>query len=870
MAEQSQGTEYTLQGTPQQSFFLRPFALESLLTSSHIGVMRFLQLEWHNHERARNAWDIERAEMKAKIAKQEGDCRSARKLNDLLDKQVRMLEKALKHERAKNRAIAAGEQWPSEDDVKQEWGGRIGIGNDAPNGTPSSSYSSSYNSLPRGRLPLNFLRSTNLSCKGQIPNERDTRNNDRDAHDSEREAQRDNSKLFLQKCVEELTYLLTPPAHPIPPHPSSSNMSDFQHTHDMPPSASDPYMQQPPAHHHPRRHHHPTASSNLPSLPNHHPPPVRSNNDYYVHPSQQQHSRMPVQSQNQQHPDAMSMGSMEEGSQYSQQLSARNQDEDVEQVTHSFDAYGRQVPSTETMDVLRPSMSDDTNGWNFDDSNTLLDTPPEVPPPQRSELDHFPSASSIPAKSSPRNEPGLHRRKGSSSSRRRGDASHEGRDSLSSHSSKGEIGDFKVRFALRGHLDVVRSIIFTGGGSPSEPEICTTGDDGTIKRWTIPSNYANQPNVTPNDLDIQSYFTHRGHDGMVTCLATCPATHSFSTGGRAVHDGWVFSGGQDSSIRVWERGRVDPKATLDGHTDAVWTICVLPGTSASIFGHEPRDGSPTSLSAHMASNTPSEDRVLVASGSADQTVKIWAVSAPPQLTSPSHASGSRRGVGGSRRHSVTSGSGFPSSPQPNTASGTPFYYSLIHSIEFPRGAAASPTCISPLGPSGEHFVVSYSDSSVLIFDTRTGEEMVGMASGETYDGTQATGVNSVVVTSSNASAGGDHSSGGQLGVMSHSLDSGKGVGSGMVGGEEEGIHGATGSASAGGVEGVVITGHEDRFVRFFDANSGKSSFSSHVTLFSKSLVKAQITNGCVNRSMYIFNARPSVSYRSIITLTRRA
>jgi striatin 1/3/4 len=31
--------------------------------------------------------------------------------------------------------------------------------------------------------------------------------------------------------------------------------------------------------------------------------------------------------------------------------------------------------------------------------------------------------------------------------------------------------------------------------------------------------------------------------------------------------------------------------------------------------------------------------------------------------------------------------------------------------------------------------------------------------------------------------------------------------------------GATGSRE--GVEGVVITGHEDRFVRFFDANSGK-------------------------------------------------
>ena len=66
--------------------------------------MRFLQLEWHSHERARNAWDIERAEMKAKIAKQEGEVRSAKKLNDQLNKHIRMLEHALTNERAKSKA----------------------------------------------------------------------------------------------------------------------------------------------------------------------------------------------------------------------------------------------------------------------------------------------------------------------------------------------------------------------------------------------------------------------------------------------------------------------------------------------------------------------------------------------------------------------------------------------------------------------------------------------------------------------------------------------------------------------------------------------------------------------------------------------
>jgi striatin 1/3/4 len=82
--------------------------------------MRFLQIEWHNHERARNAWDIERAEMKAKIAKQEGDCRSAKRLNEQLDKQVRMLEKVIRDERAKIRALQRGDASPQEEKKEDE------------------------------------------------------------------------------------------------------------------------------------------------------------------------------------------------------------------------------------------------------------------------------------------------------------------------------------------------------------------------------------------------------------------------------------------------------------------------------------------------------------------------------------------------------------------------------------------------------------------------------------------------------------------------------------------------------------------------------------------------------------------------------
>jgi hypothetical protein len=106
------GTEYTLQGRTAWGHEAHD-ARQCSKANNAAGVMRFLQLEWHNHERARNAWDIERAEMKAKIAKQEGEVRSAKKLNDQLNKHIRMLEHALTNERNKNKS--GGEAQASDD-----------------------------------------------------------------------------------------------------------------------------------------------------------------------------------------------------------------------------------------------------------------------------------------------------------------------------------------------------------------------------------------------------------------------------------------------------------------------------------------------------------------------------------------------------------------------------------------------------------------------------------------------------------------------------------------------------------------------------------------------------------------------------------
>jgi striatin 1/3/4 len=90
-----------------------------------------------------------------------------------------------------------------------------------------------------------------------------------------------------------------------------------------------------------------------------------------------------------------------------------------------------------------------------------------------------------------------------------------------------------------------------------------------------------------------------------------------------------------------------------------------------------------------------------------------------------------------------------------------------------------------------------------------------MASLETYDGTPGTSVNAVVATTIGLESN-------QPGGLSEE-DAATGGGGPTGGGR---------SMAGSGVEGVIISGHEDQFVRFFDANSGKlrelsASVTSH-------------------------------------------
>lgn len=604
------------------------------------------------------------------------------------------------------------------------------------------------------------------------------------------ESQRSELKNFLDQCQSEFTYLMITPANPIPPResPPLPIVDEMRENEAYGLPGSQQSMEHLAAARRQSENHivfrsGPQGSNHAQAMqaqPSTHLP--QRNNVEVQQPQPMSHQMRALEGQH-------GFSNISEWAGPS--APSRTVDEASQEQNHSVKPLTRMDSGG---DGAKPE-APDPDAWDFNDGS--------FPDPasrtqqtasNRPDTDVFPTADSLPK--SPNRGQLVHRRK-ASLGRRRSSEQEMSLNALAQQ--KAESGNFKLRFVLRGHLDTVRAIIFSGGGSPGEPEICSAGDDALIKRFHIPRSSQHMYGKAISDLDVQADFTHRGHNGAVLCLASWSPSPNFTTGGRAQGDGWIFSGGQDSTIRVWERGRVDPKATLDGHTDSVWTLCVLPATLGAVFGPSSPYGAP--------------DRILLASGAADGTVRIWAVSQPPQLTSPQPppASTGRRtgGSGRTRGNSMSSGSAFPSSPQPTTASNSPFDHTLVHTITR-ENTQASPTCITALSASGESFVVSYSDASIIVYDTRTGEELGSMASTETYDGTQDTSVNAVVATTVGLDQSQHQATHGGL-VMDD--DDSSASGAGPTGGGRQ--------MAGSGVEGTIISGHEDKVVRFFDANSGK-------------------------------------------------
>ncbi|XP_075700398.1 striatin-3 isoform X2 [Rhinoderma darwinii] len=120
------------------------------------------------------------------------------------------------------------------------------------------------------------------------------------------------------------------------------------------------------------------------------------------------------------------------------------------------------------------------------------------------------------------------------------------------------------KYTLRSHFDGVRALAF----HPVEPVLVTASEDHTLKLWNLQKTV---PAKKSASFDVEPIYTFRAHMGPVLSLVvSCNGEH-------------CYSGGIDSTIQWWKMlsPNVDPYDTYDpsvlagtlvGHTDAVWGL----------------------------------------------------------------------------------------------------------------------------------------------------------------------------------------------------------------------------------------------------------------------------------------------------------
>ncbi|KAG1175243.1 hypothetical protein G6F70_001730 [Rhizopus microsporus] len=235
---------------------------------------------------------------------------------------------------------------------------------------------------------------------------------------------------------------------------------------------------------------------------------------------------------------------------------------------------------------------------------------------------------------------------------------------------------WKTRVTIKGHLDSVRAVYF----HPKEMIAASGSDDGTVKIWNLKKVTGKDGNAGKKGSfeEADPSITFRGHTNIVTSLAISSLQNR------------VFSASLDSTIRVWKLpseewgpfSPVDPSlslATYVGHTDAIWDLKLSPHGD------------------------------LLASASADRTVKIWDTQSSGSLLKSTWTIDGILSSGETQRDKVA-----PTS------------------LDF---------CQHDIGK----LAISFANAKINVYDIEKGQVAVSLKkSDETYDNTRATQVNRIV------------------------------------------------------------------------------------------------------------------------------
>ncbi|KAL5529432.1 hypothetical protein ACEPAG_5417 [Sanghuangporus baumii] len=520
-------------------------------------ILHFLQSEWRRYERERNEWEIERAEMRARIALLEGERRSFENTRIDLLRRIKMLEFALRMERSKqlnqpaNQAplpskVAALQNQSNPGSTKDDSGshkeGSVGSSprsEDVP--LPSENrLSTGASSLPNGVITTNQNKSAtwggsnwsgppNNTALGKAPPGRDPKSRAR-------------SRDYLKQCLQEISYLTSPQAmNPLPNRPLLSNMPLT-----LP---NVPSLDQMAYNGRPRKVV-PEAGKDFPALNGMMGGPMAGQSGANAQGAiPEKDNRIGTKSninlqQSQQQPGSQTSGFQQQQLQQpstdqTQALQMPGQQADKESQDKTTDGMDGQIPTA----IFRPDR----------DFKERL---------ERARSERFaPGASAwdltgwdLAGKDDDEDE--------------KEDVEMDDEDATSA-SSEDEGKIWRPRRTLRNHLDSVRALAF----HPTEMCLATGGDDLTVKIWRMDVAGLTS-SATRGIVEVEPQLTLRGHTAPVTALAHSPQKRL------------LYSASLDSSIRVWALPPAahttyaphDPsriRGELIGHTDAVWGLALL-------------------------------------------------------------------------------------------------------------------------------------------------------------------------------------------------------------------------------------------------------------------------------------------------------
>ncbi|KAG0093041.1 hypothetical protein BGZ93_008042 [Podila epicladia] len=682
-------------------------------------VLQFLQSEWRRFERDRNEWDIEKAEMKARIAFLEGEKRGVDNTKLDLMKRVKMLEYALRQERSKyveGNTSAAPTKTTTPSQISQN----VGV-TDSESRSETAINNKALNRMSTfSALGQSMAQTSPTSATGMDPNGRAR------------------SREFLRICLQEISYLTSSVPQSITQAmpPSSNRLS--RHESDKRPIGPNGVRggvrTRPTTEYYPAQ---PRATSVVPPLPRSNSVPITTlqsmsgikpissspplvtevvtmsppldANEQNVKPSHTHIEKTEPQTPAPVAQKATKDKRMTEKMEQSLNTTQNGTEDHVEEDEILEDPGVSGFREEEAVTVFHAPMSEDLWHAQLQRAGQQLTQKPNGKKAHAEDEAQLSKDVQDKFNISPERLNKLVK-----------DWDKSQADGVAS--GQKSIRKKKVKDAAM--LDELASLTVSTTDTEGSNESTEKDPGNEGPRWQLKATLKRALTA-----EIEPVHTYRGHTKAVTSVAIS-ADHNK-----------CFSGSMDSTIRAWKMvpmnretySRHDPTLALSsfiGHTDSVWDLRLFP----------------LSISSSQ----------LLASISADGALKIWDTETKG---SPLRSSWGYNGL-------ETSALLEPAGP----------YTSGLTKLPTPTGLDFCPTDLKKM-------VVSYSNSVIKLFDIETGKEILAFKSDGTYDGTNATQINKIVCHPTMP---------------------------------------------------VVVSGHEDRYIRFFDVNSGSCSFSmlSHLDAVS--------------------------------------